>query len=709
VRQGRGRTEAGDTASVNACAGMGVRKLYGWVKGKYAYVVLRHARKTVRVRPPSAAGRPGTKPGSAGGEKVLKEVPTTREVPLRFSGMEIDGNALLHEAAQWAHGYGIFEGETQGIPDKLPDGKGNPDAQGIHNGGKRRDPTPELIAERFIFLVEEALTLIKPSTRLYLAIDGVAPLAKAQQQRTRRFLSAARAASAGTGEARADEDEGEVPSGGGAFDTSVISPGTPFMDKVDAVIRAWLRSSHDRLPKQTIYYSHRLAGEGEHKLLDALSSTVKARGGMKQKSGKTASGRGNDEYDVIYGNDNDLIILAMMRTRKTMILRDALDRKGDPELLRDPPELGRFALVDVPTLAARLESEYELTPADFSVCMLILGNDFVPTTPIGFPVYATIEVVLNLYYELKRRKPTSARGRGDPNYVLFDDHIHWDDLYYLLAALQRAPEGQQTTREQQLLLKRYEEEDRSNSAANRGFDGKPPRRIERTVALQTATKVLRGSLVVDADEFRDAYWRGIFPGLLESPWAAEVVIDVCDAYLEAFTWSTTYYALGVAHVNKEWYYRYHYAPTLAEVVEVLKAYKDVDRTRWERLPLDRSGAFLNPLELEVAILPLNALNEVLYGGNELSEELLAKVFTPLRDLFPMTVKIDGEGHDIPDKAVVRLPFADAARVRVVAATLDRPDVAAVEREPLRYPFDRLASGRTKTGKAIRTKKPKEEA
>ena len=642
---------------------MGVRKLHAWVARRYPYVILRKLRRTIKFKP---------KPQQRG-ERVEQQ---SKEIPLRIAGLHIDGNACIHEAAQWVHGYGKFERNKQGIADNAPQAELD----------KRKDATPELVAERFLFLIEEAMILVKPSQRLYIAIDGAAPLAKAQQQRTRRFLAAARATSEDDEEARQDIEEGETPIGMvGVFDSSVISPGTPFMDKVDERIRKWLRDNVATLPRDTKYYSHRTPGEGEHKLLDALSTGHKSRGGMAVKSGKIVS-KGRNEYDVIYGNDNDLIVLTLARTQQTLILRDAMDRVGDIELIRNPPELGRFELVDVDVLRDRLHKDYDITPADFSVAILLLGNDFVPTTPIGFEVYTTIDMALGIYSALKKHKHSVMSKRGlDVPFVLFDDKMHWDDLYAFITEFVRGE------REGEMLLRRYETEIRSASYT---------RKIEPTTSLHNAVSMISGKTSINVEQYREAYWKEIFPGAETSPVYAELMLDVVDAYLEAFVWSTTYYILGVQSVNVEWYCRYHYAPMLREVSIALESFKEMP-IRWERLPLDRSGKFLNPLELEIAILPLHVLNTVLYGTAEFTDELLNKVFNPLRDLYPETVKIDGEGHDIPDKAIVRLPFVDAVRVREVAKSLHRSDVAAVERRPIVFPFAEQISGKTKTGRSIK--------
>ena len=79
-----------------------------------------------------------------------------------------------------------------------------------------------------------------------MAIDGVAPRAKMNQQRARRFKSAQEAAEkeeeeermraewAGEGRSVPPRKEGQ------AFDSNTITPGTPFMDNLALFLRAFI-------------------------------------------------------------------------------------------------------------------------------------------------------------------------------------------------------------------------------------------------------------------------------------------------------------------------------------------------------------------------------------------------------------------------------------------------------------------------------------
>ena len=74
--------------------------------------------------------------------------------------------------------------------------------------------------------------IVKPNQSIYMAIDGVAPRAKMNQQRSRRFRSAKDMAD----EKQSRLEKGEVlqerEGGGGVFDSNCITPGTHFMRKV---------------------------------------------------------------------------------------------------------------------------------------------------------------------------------------------------------------------------------------------------------------------------------------------------------------------------------------------------------------------------------------------------------------------------------------------------------------------------------------------
>ena len=68
------------------------------------------------------------------------------------------------------------------------------------------------------------INICKPSDKVYLAIDGVCPRAKIEQQRKRRFSSAL---------------EKKI------WDTNAITPGTPFMKKLNKFLKSKFHNSQN--------------------------------------------------------------------------------------------------------------------------------------------------------------------------------------------------------------------------------------------------------------------------------------------------------------------------------------------------------------------------------------------------------------------------------------------------------------------------------
>eukprot|EP00754_Rhynchopus_humris_P016945 Rhum_TRINITY_DN14535_c28_g1::Rhum_TRINITY_DN14535_c28_g1_i1::g.98414::m.98414/K12619/XRN2, RAT1; 5'-3' exoribonuclease 2 len=132
----------------------------------------------------------------------------------------------------------------------------------------------EMLA-RVCLKVDEIMDLVRPTTLLFLAIDGTAPRAKMNQQRTRRFRGAQVRDMERKiiGQLKEDWTEAKIPPPADEhlepWDSNVITPGTPFMDRVAQALQHYiaLRVSSD--PKwanlAVIFSGSNEPGEGEHK------------------------------------------------------------------------------------------------------------------------------------------------------------------------------------------------------------------------------------------------------------------------------------------------------------------------------------------------------------------------------------------------------------------------------------------------------------
>ena len=191
---------------------------------------------------------------------------------------------------------------------------------------------------------------------VFLAVDGVVPMAKIRQQRQRRFKSLWWAAA----EREAGVREGET------WDTNAITPGTAFMEALGRGLgqlckaRGWQLSAADE------------AGEGEQKVMAWIR-----RGGRGE--GAALAGK----RVVVYGLDADLIVLSLLSltggggaVASWHLLRELAEFEGGREVAE-----GAFGALDVRELLGLLvpsglsAAEYML---EYVCAMSFLGNDFLP-------------------------------------------------------------------------------------------------------------------------------------------------------------------------------------------------------------------------------------------------------------------------------------------------------------------------------------------
>ncbi|KAI1475062.1 exonuclease N-terminus-domain-containing protein [Daldinia eschscholtzii] len=171
----------------------------------------------------------------------------------------------------------------------------------------------EMMVEIFKY-TDRVVNMVRPRKLLMIAIDGVAPRAKMNQQRSRRFRSAQEAK-----EKEANKEElmkmvkkqngGELPpetleaAAKKAFDSNAITPGTPFMDILAMSLRYWCAYKLNTDPgwanMKVIISDATVPGEGEHKIMNFI------------RSQRTSPNHDPNTRHVIYGLDADLIMLGL--------------------------------------------------------------------------------------------------------------------------------------------------------------------------------------------------------------------------------------------------------------------------------------------------------------------------------------------------------------------------------------------------------------
>ncbi|XP_032882092.1 5'-3' exoribonuclease 2 isoform X2 [Amblyraja radiata] len=212
---------------------MGVPAFFRWLSRKYPSIVVHCVEEKAK---------------EVNGVKVPVDCSKPNPNDVEFDNLYLDMNGIIH-------------------PCTHPENKPAP---------KNED---EMMVAIFEY-IDRLFNIIRPRRLLYMAIDGVAPRAKMNQQRSRRFRASKEGMELVDEKKKVREEVlskgGHLPSDEAKerFDSNCITPGTEFMDNLAQCLRYYVA---DRLNSDpgwkdlTVLLSDAsVPGEGEHKIMDYI-------------------------------------------------------------------------------------------------------------------------------------------------------------------------------------------------------------------------------------------------------------------------------------------------------------------------------------------------------------------------------------------------------------------------------------------------------
>lgn len=551
--------------------------------------------------------------------------------PGGISSLSIDLNALIHSEAQRVYAYGEFHNEAK----MLEIAKLDPLTLEHDLFVAVTTRIMKLIGQVTFFPASNRAIERTPAGQitslmtLVLAVDGVAPQAKINQQRSRRFQSA-------------QERNPNL-----KFDSNCITPGTEFMFRFNDYMIKWLNENRNALPTKIIYSSHMVPGEGEHKIMDFI------------RQGELELGGG---FHVIHGMDADFVMLTLVAPINNIILwREDIRQKIHIDNLRTAlvARMKNIRLTDVKSEESRLL--VNSTMRDFILIMFLLGNDFLPHQPSLNDFGVVINALLDIYRELSSQptpfymsesKVGGSEGDegGEDKETNERDDVNWPNYIIFL--------GKVAEIEPRLL--KHEA----------GRSVLPSRAMKFATQVTTTsignekeTIAVENISLFSYENFR-TYWyhQELTPRLTTNnavlietiqqlgiplpEVTIERVVKLVQDYLTTIGWAFKYYIKGISAINVSWAYEHYATPLFSDI--------SAAEINFESLPYINLGqSVLNPVHQLLSVLPASSRNLVPYEVRH-----LMNYDSPITYYYPSSFLRETDGKDAAWQGVSILPFVD---------------------------------------------------
>ena len=414
-----------------------------------------------------------------------------------------------------------------------------------------------------ISYLEKMITIANPQKGIYVAVDGVAPVAKMKQQRLRRYKHISDTELHNNIRKKHNK---EIPY---YWSNSSITPGTEFMRNITNTLKIWAEEYSTKNKIKIIFSPASVPGEGEHKLLQHIRNT------------------NEDNKYAVYGLDADLIFL-MLATQKNNIylMREAnkMDEKNDGINFISITKMKECIVNSIRDIVKKDETLKEVINDnyynmnrivdDFIFICSLMGNDFLPHMP-SLDIYENaIDTLMQTYVEVVIANNTFIVDRNTKHYV--DNNVLYDFLVRLASM-------EETT----LKLAFGKKKRYHTCQSSDPFD------IEMHKIDNMMFKV-KDPIMIGSDNITD--WTARYYKHYYKVEPAEICGTMTKHYMIGLKWVIMYYLDKCP--SWDWYYMYDHAPFLTDMVR--------DKTIIDEVFTElvfTEGNPLSPFEQLLTILP----------------------------------------------------------------------------------------------------------
>ena len=431
------------------------------------------------------------------------------------------------------------------------------------------------IIKQIINYIQLLIDQTKPTKTIYIAVDGVAPMSKIKHQRLRRFKTIY--------DRKVLETIGKkynkiLPK---EWNTSAITPGTIFMDKLMKSILSWIKTTTFNC--KVIFSSSYTPGEGEHKILQYIKSI----------NLWNPSNKHNTDNIVIYGLDADLLFLSLaVEKQNIFLMRETSQMEINGSHLAEG-----FSYLSIDTLnelirnemISRLPSTKEWCQqslvTDFVFLCYFCGNDFLPNIPSltlkphNNKIINGIETIIESYTNMLSsididQKTGQSQGYKYLINILYDENNN-KQIKINKAMFKRILEilSDQETEYYNNFYKSKRYLRRSNKTDNYEYNKE---NYEENIIDNYYDPVKLGDNKTDINEWKRKYYKHYFhinvdhqKVKLSDDNSLNVILD---EYIKGLVWTTYYYYDKCK--DYEWFYENHHGPFISDLLNYINRFPD---------------------------------------------------------------------------------------------------------------------------------------
>ena len=453
---------------------------------------------------------------------------------------------------------------------------------------------------------------------IYIAIDGVAPKAKMNQQRLRRFKSIQEKELTRNINVKYEKEKNTV-----FWDTNAITPGTVFMEKLSDFLNQNVKNLIAINNLKIIISDSNSPGEGEHKIMNYIKENPSLN---------------SNSYDIIYGLDADLMMLSM-NYNNILLLRESLEFNGN-NIEHDDEGNVICLYLDIDKMKMYLCREFEgygisnLKPyniiKDYIFMCFILGNDFIPHSDSlsikGGGITTLIETYVSLHNKTGQYLLLNNNGKNFINLPIFKIFIN---------KLSQNEDNKLIKMTQQKLRKKPFIKKRSSQIEIE---------LQQLQLYPMYNRKKEKIVNMGSEGWEERYYLNCFNIDNESE-----IKKVCINYYEGLIWNLKYYFEEC--YSWTWYYKYNHAPSLQD----LSKYLDLNINNI----LEKNDNKLKPFEQLLSVLPPKSSHLL----PKKIADLMHKPFSPLISYYPVDFELDSFNKTFYWQCIPILPLVKYENIR----------------------------------------------